>query len=124
MIEVARRVGVQLVGVGMPAHFLVRTVDGPERFFDPFAAGAELDRDGARELFETVTRHQVPWRESFLQPTFARPIVVRMLSNLRAIFQSRSDSMRLAIVMEMRARLPQLDEAEHDEIRWATAVFN
>ena len=31
MIEVARRVGVPLVGIGMPAHFLVRTVDDPAR---------------------------------------------------------------------------------------------
>ena len=124
MIEVARRVGVQLVGVGMPAHFLVRTVDGPERFFDPFAAGTELDADGARALFRTVTRGQVEWQDSFLQPTLAQPIVVRMLNNLRAIFQGRSDEMRLGLVMEMRAQIPQLAVAEQDEIEWATAVFN
>jgi regulator of sirC expression with transglutaminase-like and TPR domain len=124
MIEVARRVGVRLVGVGMPAHFLVRTVDGPERYFDPFSAGTELDRDGARELFETVTRNQVAWRESYLQPTFAEPIIIRMLNNLRSIFQSRSDALRLAIVMEMRAHLPELQATERDEIDWATAVFN
>ncbi|MGA9275614.1 transglutaminase family protein [Ilumatobacter sp.] len=124
MIEVARRVGVRLVGVAMPAHFLVRTVDGPVRFFDPFGAGVELDRQGARELFETVTRGQVPWSDTFLRPTFAQPIIVRMLNNLRAIFQSRTDELRLGIVMEMRARIPQLAEAERDEIDWATAVFN
>ena len=124
MIEVARRLGVALVGVGMPAHFLVRTVEGPERFFDPFAGGTELDRHGARRLFETVTRGQVEWQESFLQPTLAQPIVVRMLNNLRAIFQGRSDDLRLGIVMEMRAQIPQLAVAEHDQICWATAVFN
>lgn len=124
MIEVARRVGVKLVGVSMPAHFLVRTVDGPIQFFDPFAGGVELDVDDARELFERVTRGQVPWRESFLQPTLAQPIVVRMLNNLRSIFQSRSDELKLALVMQMRAQIPQLAEAEADEIDWATAVFN
>jgi len=124
MIEVALRVGLRLVGVAMPAHFLVRTVDGPERFFDPFGAGVELDRDGARSLFETVTRGQVPWRDSFLRPTLAPPIVVRMLNNLRSIFQSRSDELRLAIVMEMRAQIPQLAESERDEIHGATAIFN
>jgi regulator of sirC expression with transglutaminase-like and TPR domain len=124
MIEVARRVGVQLVGIGMPAHFLVRTVNGPERFFDPFGAGTELDASGARELFETVTRGQVDWHDSYLEPTLAQPIVVRMLNNLRSIFQARSDDMRLGIVMEMRAQIPQLAGAERDEIAWATAVFN
>lgn len=124
MIEVARRVGVDLVGVGMPAHFLVRTVEGPARFFDPFAAGMELDAADARSLFERVTRGQVPWRDSFLQPTLAQPIIVRLLNNLRAIFQSRPNELRLALVMQMRAQIPQLAVAERDEIDWATAIFN
>lgn len=124
MIEVARRVGVHLVGVSMPAHFLVRTADDPPRFFDPFAGGEELDADRARELFERVTRGQVPWRDSFLQPTLVQPIVVRMLNNLRSIFHGRSDELKLALVMQMRAQIPQLAESERDEIDWATAVFN
>ncbi|MFT4659430.1 MAG: regulator of sirC expression with transglutaminase-like and TPR domain [Ilumatobacter sp.] len=124
MIEVARRVGVRLVGVGMPAHFLVRTVSGPERFFDPFDAGRELDAAQARELFERLTRNQVSWSESYLEPTLAQPIVVRMLNNLRAIFQGRSDEIRLALVMQMRLQIPQLAVSESDEIDWATAVFN
>jgi regulator of sirC expression with transglutaminase-like and TPR domain len=124
MIEVARRVGVPLVGVGMPQHFLVRTVEGPERFFDPFAAGRELDAADAQELFRTITRGQVEWRDSFLQPTLAQPVVVRMLNNLRAIFEGRSDEMRLGIVMKMRAQIAQLAIAEQDQIDWATAVFN
>lgn len=124
MIEVARRVGVELVGVGMPTHFLVRSVDEPDRFIDPFGGGVELDRAGAQELFEGITRGQAEWRESFLQPTLAQTIVVRMLNNLRSIFQSSSDEMRLGIVMEMRAAIPQLAVAERDEIELATAVFN
>lgn len=124
MIEVARRVDVNMVGVGMPAHFLVRTVDGPARFFDPFAGGIELDADEARQLFERVTRGQVPWSDSYLQPTLAQPIVVRMLNNLRSIFQSRNNELKLALVMKMRAQIPQLAVAESDEIEWATAIFN
>jgi regulator of sirC expression with transglutaminase-like and TPR domain len=124
MIEVARRVGVQLVGVGMPAHFLVRTVDGPHRFFDPFGGGREISADDARVLFERLTRDQVPWQDSFLQPTTSHEIVVRMLNNLRSIFQGRSDVLRLALVMQMRGQIPQLAESERDEILAATALFN
>jgi regulator of sirC expression with transglutaminase-like and TPR domain len=124
MIEVARRVGVPMVGVGMPQHFLVRTVEGPERFFDPFAAGRELDAADAQALFRTITRGQVEWRDSFLQPTLSQPVVVRMLNNLRAIFEGRSDELRLGIVMKMRAQIAQLAIAEQDQIEWATAVFN
>ncbi len=124
MIEVARRLGVRLVGVGMPAHFLVRTVDGPVRYFDPFAAGRELDADGARALFESVTRGQAPWSDDHLQPIVAQAVVVRMLNNLRAIFQGRRDELRLALVMQMRAVIPQLAVQEADEIDAATSVFN
>ncbi len=124
MIEVAKRVGVNMVGVGMPAHFLVRTTQGPARFFDPFAGGAELDAGEARALFERVTRGQVPWRDSYLDPVLTQLIVVRMLNNLRSIFQSRSNELKLALVMSMRAQIPQLAAAESDEIAWATAIFN
>ena len=124
MIEVGRRLGVPLVGVGMPAHFLVRTVGSDPRFFDPFSGGRELTAAQARELFEEVTRHQVEWQDSFLQPTLAQPIIVRMLNNLRSIFQSRSDALRLGLVMQMRAEIPQLAELERDEITAALAVFN
>ncbi|MFN3254278.1 MAG: transglutaminase family protein [Ilumatobacter sp.] len=124
MIEVGRRVGVPLVGVGMPAHFLVRTVDGPIRYYDAFAGGTELDHGGARRLFEQLTREQVPWSDRYLDPTLAQQIVVRMLNNLRAIFQSRSDGLRLGLVMQMRAQIPQLAESEADDIATASAIFN
>lgn len=124
MIEVARRVGVRLVGVGMPSHFLVRTQDDEDRFFDPFGGGLELDAAGARTLFERVTRGQAAWREQYLQPTPDRHIVIRMLNNLRAIFQGRHDELRLGLVMQMRARIPQLADSEDAEIAAACAVFN
>ncbi len=124
MIEVARRVGVTLVGVSMPAHFLVRTSEGPARFFDPFAGGVELDADEARDLFERVTRGQVPWQDSFLESTPTQQIVVRMLNNLRSIFNSGTDELKLALVMQMRSKISALAETERNEIEWATAVFN
>ncbi len=124
MIEVARRVGVNLVGVGLPAHFLVRTAEGPARFFDPFAGGTELDAAETRELFERVTRGQVPWKDSYLDPTPVEHVVVRMLNNLRSIFHGHSDDVKLGLVMQMRSKIPALAEAERDEIEWATAVFN
>lgn len=124
MIEVAKRVGVPLIGVGMPAHFLVRAADDPDRYFDAFGGGVELDRDGARQLFEQLTRGQVVWQDSYLAPTLAQQIVIRMLNNLRAIFQSRSDELRYGLVMQLRAQIPQLAHDEADDITAASAVFN
>ncbi|MGB0112023.1 MAG: transglutaminase-like domain-containing protein [Ilumatobacteraceae bacterium] len=124
MIEVARRVGVKLVGVGMPAHFLVRVADDPDVFFDPFDRGRRLDRAGARAIFESVTRGQVPWRDEFLEPTADRDIVIRMLNNLKSVFAGRADTVRLGLVMGLRDEIDELSDTEGPEIARATAIFN
>jgi regulator of sirC expression with transglutaminase-like and TPR domain len=124
MIEVARRIGVQLVGVGMPAHFLVRCADDTDAFFDPFHGSARLDRGAVRSLFGIVTGSQLPWNDGYLVPTPNREIVVRMLNNLKSSFVRDSDSLRLAIVMGLRGQVPELSEAEHGAISAATAMFN
>jgi regulator of sirC expression with transglutaminase-like and TPR domain len=124
MIEVARRVGVKLVGVGMPTHFLVGVADDPDVFFDPFAGGRRLDRPEAQALFEDLTRGQVPWNDTYLEATPSRDIVIRMLNNLKAVFVNRSDVVRLALIMRLRSAVPELADAEAAEIAAAGAVFN
>ena len=124
MIEVARRVGVKLVGVGMPAHFLVRVADDEEVFFDPFTGGRRLDRSEVRELFAELTRGQVPWDEGYLEPTPNRDIVIRMLNNLKGVFAGRSDLVRLGLIMGLRSEVPELADSEAAEIATAAAIFN
>jgi regulator of sirC expression with transglutaminase-like and TPR domain len=124
MIEVARRVGVPLVGVGMPAHFLVRSADDDTMFYDPFHGGVRLDRAGARTLFEAVTNGQVAWNERFLEPTPNRDIVIRVLNNLKSVFAGRGDAVRHGMVMDLRAAVPELAELEASEIVASAAVFN
>jgi regulator of sirC expression with transglutaminase-like and TPR domain len=124
MIEVARRVGVELHGVGMPAHFLVGRADDADVFYDPFDGGRRLDREQAHELFEQVTGGQVVWNERYLDPTSNRNIVIRMLNNLKGIFAGRSDAVRLAIVMDLRGAIPELAELEAAEIAATGAIFN
>ena len=124
MIEVARRVGVPLVGVGMPAHFLVGVADDPDAFYDPFRGPDRLDRAGAVELFHRATGGGATWSDDFLAPTPHRDIVIRMLNNLRAVFARNADVVRLGIVMSLRAQVPELAALEHAEIIAATAPFN
>jgi len=124
MIEVARRVGVEVQGVGMPAHFLVRVADDPDVFFDPFDGGRRLDRAQVRALFEQVAGGQVVWNEQYLDPTPNRDIAIRMLNNLKSVFADRSDAIRLAIVMDLRSAVPELAEREAAEIAATGAIFN
>ena len=120
MIEVGRRVGVKLVGVGMPAHFLVRSVEDDTTFFDPFDGGRQLDRDDARALFETITRGQAPWSDSHLHPTPNRAIAIRMLNNLKSVFARRSDEVRFALVMQLRAQVAELAVLNLPADAWPT----
>jgi regulator of sirC expression with transglutaminase-like and TPR domain len=123
VIEVARRVGVPLVGVGMPAHFLVGDPADPDWFADPFDSGRRLDRAGCRDLLARITHGQVPWRDEHLAPTPPRAVIARMLNNLKAGCTRHVDLIRLALVMRMRVAVPELRGELPEAVR-AQAVLN
>ncbi len=66
---------------------------------------------------------RLPWDDRHLEPTAPRLIVVRMLTNLRASYERRSDAVHLALVARMRASIPEL-QAETGEAVRLSAVFN
>lgn len=90
MIEVARRIGLRLHGVGMPGHFLVGVDDDPEVFVDPFHGGRILDVDGCREVFASLHGPEVAFSTTFLAPTGPRAILLRVLNNLQSAYLARS----------------------------------
>ena len=53
-MEVGRRLGVALDGVGMPGHFLVRHRADPDTFLDPFGGGRRLDVAGCQAIFTAL----------------------------------------------------------------------
>ncbi len=108
-IEVARRAGVALHGVGMPGHFLVGTPD-PEVFIDAFD-GRIVDRSSAADIFARFeSRHA--FDDSFLSPTPSTGILLRMLNNLRTLHIRHPDAPSLLAVLKLLTRLPgcPLDE--------------
>jgi regulator of sirC expression with transglutaminase-like and TPR domain len=123
LIEVARRRGIELVGIGMPAHFLVGDPHDRNWFADPYNGGRVLDRAGCEALLRDLTHGQVAWSASHLDPTPNRAIVARMLNNLRAGFAERSDRVRLALVTRLRMAVPELHDDEAESVR-ALAVLN
>ncbi len=123
MIEVARRVGVRLVGVGMPSHFLVGATDG-DTFFDPFDGGRRVDRAGARAVFAQATAGRMAWDDAHLDPTPNRDVIIRVLNNLKGVLAASGDRIRLGVVMGLRAEVDELADLEAAEIAAATATFN
>ncbi len=112
MIEVGRRMGVMIEGVGMPGHFLVREPTGT--YVDPFHGGARLDEEGCRRLFATM-HGAAPFRADFLAPVDGRSILARMLANLTRSFLERHPRDALWTV-RLRFAIPGLSIAErrHD----------
>ena len=120
-IEVARRVGVRLAGVGLPGHFLVGDPDDPGWFADPFHGRTDLRRDDCRNLLVRLGVQR--WSNSYLEAVPPRLVVARILNNLRASCERRGDGLRLAIVMQARQALPEF-AAEHDAAVEALAPLN
>ncbi len=104
-MEVGRRVGVPVDGVGMPGHFLIRDGADTTAFADPFTGGRPLDADGCREIFTNLGG--ADWDESYLAPVGAKAILTRMLLNLQGLFLP-SDLRSAAWVLEMRLTIPGL----------------
>jgi regulator of sirC expression with transglutaminase-like and TPR domain len=123
-IEVGRRRGIPVLGIGMPGHFLIRSASNPDQFADPFTGPALLDKDGCRAIFSHLAKNPAHWNETYLSPTNRRDIVVRILNNLKMVHQRRNDHLRLGRVMTMRSVVPGLGERERDEFRRLMAPMN
>jgi regulator of sirC expression with transglutaminase-like and TPR domain len=106
MLVVGRRVGVPLVGVGMPGHFLLRDRVDPSVFIDPFARGMVLDMDGCRGLFQAVHGSDDAFTPTLVAPVGTFDIVGRTLANLRMIFSRINDRVSLAWVLGLRCAVP------------------
>jgi regulator of sirC expression with transglutaminase-like and TPR domain len=104
-IEVARRRGITLLGVGMPGHFLVREEDDPDHFVDLFDGGRSLDATGCREVFEHL-HPRVEWHDGFLAPVGPSAIVARVLANLANAHRRAGDRDGLAATLDLRLLVP------------------
>lgn len=112
MIEVGRRAGVALEGVGMPGHFLVR-VPGAGIVLDPFAGGRALDDTALEQRFRAATGagSDVPFGPHLLPGVTTHGILARMLANLAGIYRTTGAGGDLEWVLRMRLALPTADEA-------------
>jgi regulator of sirC expression with transglutaminase-like and TPR domain len=122
-IEVGRRAGVALEGVGMPGHFLVRPV-GTARHLDVFAGGVELDLAECERRYRAASGAAAgtPFGPHLLATAPTRAILARMLENLRVVFRSRSRPRDLEWVLRMRMLLPAADGGLTDAMELAEAL--
>ncbi|GAC1315513.1 MAG: hypothetical protein NVSMB12_11300 [Acidimicrobiales bacterium] len=113
MIEVGRRLGITLEGVGMPGHFLVGAGDG--WYVDAFDAGRVLDTAGCRERFLELAGPGAPWSDELLAPVSSQAVLARVLANLRRLFAAAQDLRGLDWVLELRLGIPGVPVRERAE---------
>jgi len=96
-IEVARRLGQPVSGIGLPGHFIVEYNDGKfTAYIDPFHSGRLLSMDDCRKLARERTGSDAD--AMALAPVGTRYILVRMLNNLRsAYFRSQQFKKMVAV---------------------------
>ena len=111
-LEVGWRLGLPLVPVSFPAHFLVASTGARRVFIDPFNRGARLapadlvarlspmagGRERARRILPQATA-----------PASRREVAMRILRNLRQIHAGRQDNDRLLVVANRMVALDPND---------------
>ena len=111
-LEVGWRLGLPLVPVSFPAHFLVASTGAGRVFIDPFNRGARVSAaelvarlapmaggsEQARQILPRVTA-----------PASRREVAMRMLRNLRQIYARQRDYDRLLVVANRMVALDPKD---------------
>ena len=111
-MEVGRRLGVDLEGVGMPGHFLLRDPAEPDRYLDVYRRGARVGPEGCRAIYHGVFGAGAPWSTELLAPVGSPDILSRMLTNLTGSYRARGDRIGRLWVARLRAVIPDRPAAE------------
>lgn len=114
MLEVGRRCGVPMYGVGMPGHFLVQAAGEHHAWIDPFHGGRRLDEAGCRALYEQL-QPGPPFTPEMLRAVDTRSILSRMLANLQQTLVRR-EPVSLVWVVRLRLRIPGLLPGERRQL--------
>lgn len=102
-IEVGRRAGIEMEGVGMPGHFLAYAGG---QLVDPFHYGEAIGFDEAATLVAEALGGHPRADRSWFQPVGSIYIVRRMLLNLEQLFMERSEPQHLEWVAACLEALP------------------
>ncbi len=91
-LEIGKRLGVELQGVGMPGHFIVKTVhQGIEVFVDPFCRGEILFEEQCKGKLAQIYGKGFRFERSYLNAVNSHQILERLLANLKSIYFNRKN---------------------------------
>lgn len=107
-IAVGRRVGLPLVGVGLPGHFVVMHDADREILIDPFHGGRLLTPSDCENVVRQVTGMNFDANELVLQELPTGLVIKRMLNNLKSIYlQSQAWARATRVLLRLRQLAPE-----------------
>jgi regulator of sirC expression with transglutaminase-like and TPR domain len=90
LIEVGRRLGLEMEGIGLPGHFITGArVGGEHLLLDPFNRGAILTGEACVELVTRAIGRRVELVADHFAPTTTRQFLKRVLANLKNSYWRR-----------------------------------
>jgi regulator of sirC expression with transglutaminase-like and TPR domain len=105
-MEVARRAGLDVEGVGLPGHFVVRIqTPGRPLLVDPFHAGTLLTEKDCQERLDRIFGGKVKMEPKMLEPCRHREMLERILRNLKAVYIRDEDAQRALRVVDLLVRI-------------------
>ncbi|MFO0945793.1 MAG: transglutaminase family protein [Planctomycetota bacterium] len=93
-MELARRLGAKVEGIGLPGHFVVRSTSDSRTLIDVFDHGKRLSMEEASQRVTQATGH--PPIEEHLRPMTKVAILARMTQNLLGAAQDQGDAAAMA----------------------------
>jgi regulator of sirC expression with transglutaminase-like and TPR domain len=114
-MEVAHRAGLDVFGVGLPGHFLVRAKGpGGALLVDPFHGGAVMSEADCQKRLDRVFDGRLRLEPGMLAPCARKGILARMLRNLKVIYVKADDYPRALRTLDL---LLCLDPKSGEDLR-------
>jgi regulator of sirC expression with transglutaminase-like and TPR domain len=116
-MSVGERAGLEVVGVGLPGHFIAKALEGgQEVLFDPFHGGKVLDVAECEALVEQVVGAPFTATPESLAAVSPGYIVGRILANLKGSYLRRRDFARAARVIRRLRQLCPDDASQRRDL--------
>jgi regulator of sirC expression with transglutaminase-like and TPR domain len=113
-MEVGKRVGLHIDGIGMPLHFIVRCrLPHGGIYIDPFEGGRLLSEQECRERIHQLFRGKATFNPRWLEPVSHKQLLVRVLNNLKMIYIKADDYERALSICERILLLSPNAALEH-----------
>jgi regulator of sirC expression with transglutaminase-like and TPR domain len=111
------RCGLDVRGVGLPGHFIVKAVEGDrEILFDPFHGGRRLSPTDCEHLVQQVTGVPFQATPETLRAVPLGLLVQRMLTNLKGIYLGTGEFARAVRVLRRLCQLVPGDPLQRRDL--------